>query len=445
MLNLNLSEKFGKDKRLAVVSVFLVANAFIWYFFAARILEETINKVAADYSETLIMWSLHFGALALSALLGVRLMQKIGRRKLFIAWTMLGVLSPLALLALNFFPIPITSLISVLFGVSLGLGMPNCMEHFRRLTTTENRGRYGGIIMLISGLGLFSLAITDVGNIELNALILIVWRLAGFAFLLLPVSIKKPDEIGRNVSYGFVLNQRSFIMYLLPWILFSLVNYLSTPVQFSILGEAQVKFLLIIENALVGSFAVIGGFLADYFGRKRTAISGFVMLGLGFSVLGLFPNELASWYFYTVVDGVAWGILYVVFVISIWGDLSYDSPSDKYYAIGVLPFFISKFLQLVMGNIVAAFISPYALFSFTAFFLFIAVLPLAYAPETLSEKQMEDRELRNYLEKAQKFVQKEDEKNQKKQAKKNPEQSDGKKEENNEEYDEARKLAEKYY
>lgn len=445
MLNLNLSEKFGKDKRLAVGSVFLVANAFIWYFFAARILEETINKVAADYSETLIMWSLHFGALALSALLGVRLMQKIGRRKLFIAWTMLGVLSPLTLLALNFFPIPITSLISVLFGVSLGLGMPNCMEHFRRLTTTENRGRYGGIIMLISGLGLFSLAITDVGNIELNALILIVWRLAGFAFLLLPVSIKKPDEIGRNVSYGFVLNQRSFIMYLLPWILFSLVNYLSTPVQFSILGEAQVKFLLIIENALVGSFAVIGGFLADYFGRKRTAISGFVMLGLGFSVLGLFPNELASWYFYTVVDGVAWGILYVVFVISIWGDLSYDSPSDKYYAIGVLPFFISKFLQLVMGNIVAAFISPYALFSFTAFFLFIAVLPLTYAPEPLSEKQMKDRELRNYLEKAQKFVQKEDEKNQKKQAKKNPEQSDGKKEENNEEYDEARKLAEKYY
>ena len=406
VLNLNLSEKFRNDKRLTVGSVFLVANTFIWYFFAARILEETINKVAVDYSETLIMWSLHFGALALSALLGVRLMQKIGRRKLFIVWTMLGVLSPLALLALNFFPTPITSLISVLFGVSLGLGMPNCMEYFTRLTTTENRGRYGGIIMLISGLGLFSLAITDVSNIELNALILIVWRLAGFAFLLLPVSIKKPNEISRNVSYGFVLNQRSFIMYLLPWILFSLVNYLSTPVQFSILGEAQVKFLLIIENDLVGAFAVIGGFLADYFGRKRTAMSGFVMLGLGFSVLGLFPNELASWYFYTVVDGVAWGILYVVFLISIWGDLSYDSPSDKSYAIGVLPFFISKYLQLVMGNIVAAVVSPYALFSFTAFFLFIAVLPLAYAPETLSEKQMKDRELKGYIEKAQRAKEK---------------------------------------
>ena len=96
----------------------------------------------------------------------------------------------------------------------------------------------------------------------------------------------------------------------------------------------------------------------------------------------------------------------VIFVISVWGDLSYGASSDKYYAIGVLPYFISKFLQLVIGNVVATSISPYALFSFTAFFLFIAVLPLVYASETLPEKKIKERELKSYIEKAKKAKEK---------------------------------------
>jgi hypothetical protein len=39
-------------------------------------------------------------------------------------------------------------------------------------------------------------------------------------------------------------------------------------------------------------------------------------------------------------------------------------------------------------------------FSLASFFLFVAVLPLMYAPETLPEKKIKDRELRDYLEKA---------------------------------------------
>jgi hypothetical protein len=47
-----------------------------------------------------------------------------------------------------------------------------------------------------------------------------------------------------------------------------------------------------------------------------------------------------------------------------------------------------------------------ALFSFTAFFLFLAVLPLFFAPETLPEKVKKERELKFYIEKAQKVAQK---------------------------------------
>ena len=162
--------------------------------------------------------------------------------------------------------------------------------------------------------------------------------------------------------------------------------------------------------------------------------------------MGLFPYFTPSWYLYTVFDGVAWGILYVIFVITIWGELGHESQSDKYYAIGVMPFFISKFLQLIIGNYLQTDISPYALFSFIAFFLFIAVLPLFYAPETLPEKTMKDRDLKSYLEKAKKIAAKEDLKSQKQTEK--AEQAVAVKEEqgeHDEQYTEARKLAEKYY
>ena len=47
----------------------------------------------------------------------------------------------------------------------------------------------------------------------------------------------------------------------------------------------------------------------------------------------------------------------------------------------------------------------------------MAVIPLMYAPETLPEKTMKDRELKSYVEKAQKLAQKETGKNKKQDTK----------------------------
>jgi len=188
--------------------------------------------------------------------------------------------------------------------------------------------------------------------------------------------------------------------------MFSLVNYLNKPVLYAVLEPSAIATLLIVENALIAVFAVIGGCLADMMGRKRMAIIGFVALGLGYAVLGISPENLLAWYFHTAVDGIAWGILLVVFITTIWGDLSHNKPSDKLYAMGVFPFFISRFLPMVIPDQIIAAIPATAVFSFTAFFLFLAVLPLVYAPETLPEKIMKDRELKNYIEKAKKEVSK---------------------------------------
>ncbi len=383
-----------------MAGTFMVANAIVWYFLAANLLEKIIINPSTNYSLNASLWSIHFAALLFSFIAGALLTRRITRGKLFGIWILLGVVSPLSIVFLDVSNSLVTLLVCILFGISLGLGMPSCMESFKDLTTTENRGRYGGLIILFSSLGFFGLSLLNVGTVQLTAFLMIVWRLFALAVVVFNKSIKVEKSIIREVSFTSILKQRSFILYLIPWLMFSLVNYLSVPVQYTVLEENSVKLLMIVENVLIGVFAVVGGHLLDTFGRKRTAIVAFVLLGLGYSVLGLYPEQMTSWLFYTAVDGIAWGMIYVIFVISIWGDLSFESASGKYYAIGILPFFISKYLQLILGGRVAASITPYALFSFIAFFLFVAVLPLVYAPETLSDRVMKAKDLQSYVKKA---------------------------------------------
>jgi MFS family permease len=280
------------------------------------------------------------------------------------------------------------------------------MAYFVDYTIIENRGKLGGLILCINGLGTVLFWIMAVNNIILQALTLAIWRGCGLIIFAIIKPSKELEGKRKSISFASILNQRSFILYIIPWIMFSLIAYLSLPVQLKILDIEIVKFFSIIESIAAGAFAIVGGFLSDTIGRKRITITGFIMLGLAYALLGVYPGNLLSWYFYTLVDGIAWGIFYVIFIITIWGDLSHGASSDKYYALGGLPYFVSNFLRLTIGSHIAETVSAYAIFSFTAFFLFLAVLPLMFAPETLPEKKLRERELREYIEKAKKIKEK---------------------------------------
>jgi MFS family permease len=407
MLKGTFSKIFGITARIALTNILLITNALVWYYYTLAILQESIHKMALDYSATLLLWSIHFAGITFSALAGASSLKKLKERTTFLTiWMMSGVASSLTLMVVNIADVLGVLALSLIFGIAFAWGMPNCMGYYTANVRIENRGRLGGIILLFSLFGMFLLGITAVENIVLHALILAVWRFSGLAVFLLIKPPEKHMEENIDTTYRVIFSQRSFILYLTPWIMFSLAGYLILPVQSNVLGRSLIDFLMVIENVLGGIFAVVGGFILDTVGRKRVALAGFIMLGVSYSILGIYPESVFSWYFYTVVDGIAWGVLFVVFVITIWGDLSYGAPSDKYYAVGVLPFFISKFLQLIIGEYVAAMVPPYAIFSFTAFFLFLAVFPLMYAPETLPEKKIRERELRQYIEKAKKIREK---------------------------------------
>ena len=361
-----------------------------------------------NYVYTFLVWSANFIGAVFSALLGAILASKIGKRMPFLLfWIALGIFSSLLLMLTNN-PSGLNILIlATLYGISFGLGMPACLGYYSDSTIVENRARLGGIIMFITTAGTIILlgVVLTVNNVFMHALILAAWR--GTSLAVFPLS-KQQENIkkGKNPSYLSIISQRAYLFYFIPWIMFSLVNSLSIPMQSAILGETSLEFLLLVEYTMVGSFAIIGGFLSDFFGRKRMIITGFVTLGIGYAILGIYPENVASWYLYTIVDGMAWGIFSAIFFITIWGDLAQEKPPDKYYALGGLPYLLSSFLRITLGPYIAQTIPAYAIFSFTAFFLFLAVIPLMYAPETLPEKKIKERELKGYIDKAKKVKEK---------------------------------------
>jgi hypothetical protein len=94
-----------------------------------------------------------------------------------------------------------------------------------------------------------------------------------------------------------------------------------------------------------------------------------------------------------------------VFFMTLWGDLAGNNQKERYYLLGGLPYLLTAFLSVIVTPFVAI-IPASTAFSLASFFLFVAVLPLMYAPETLSEKRIKDMELKSYLEKAKKVKEK---------------------------------------
>ena len=428
-----------------LTNVGLVANAFIWYYSVLIALQTTLAKTEMS-SSSIFIWGAHFSGLILSALLGAMIANKIERTRFLTLWMILGVFSSLMLFSLDASNVLLVGFVGLMLGISLGLGMPACMSFFADCVPIENRGRVGGITMLLSGIGIFFFANLPIPTYALLGMALAIWRLSSilvFNYTKSKINVKIKSNVA---SYQRLISQQPFMTYFVPWVMFSLVNYLVAPLEPNA-GQAD-SLLLLAQVVFMGVFAVTGGFLIDRIGRKRIAIAGFTMLGLALAALGIFPNGNYSLYFSAMLEGTAWGLLLDLFIITLWGDLGSDVTSDKIYALGVMPFFLSKFLGVTMGQYIANSIPTTSLFPFTAFFLFLAVLPLFYAPETLPEKVMKERDLKSYVEKAMKKVRSETEKEEKTEHKKlqnDDVKSQVQPEETEEEYEEAQQLAEKYY
>jgi MFS family permease len=289
--------------------------------------------------------------------------------------------------------------------------MPSCLSYFTDGTAFESRARSAGLIFFLASLLAAAFVLSNIlSSTLLNiSFYLAIWRSSSLCIFVLPAPRKIEAKRTEHTSFRMILGSRPFLFYLIPWSMFVIVDslekaYLQSYVQtaFGVDFFSTNQFV----ETLIGSLsALASGFVADIVGRKRVVVYGFVSLGIAYAVVGLAPLAELSWRFYSVVDGFAWGTFFVMFIFVIWGDLSSSGGiREKYFVLSSVPYFLSS----VVGAIFLPFLqglpieSTYATFSLAAFFLFLAVIPLMYASETLPEKTIQDRELRQYVEKAKK-------------------------------------------
>jgi MFS family permease len=433
--------------------VFLVINSFIWYLLTYIIFNSTVSSMELKLSgnDQFVLFATYYVSIAVTAILGSKLLLR--RKTLLLnAWLLMGAIATLLLIGLSATNMPLNFLISTFFGASIGIGLPSCLSYFANLTSVENRGSAGGVAWSAVGVGMLAFGFL-ISGIGLWAIItLTVWRLLGSTgFWILNKRVKTSGDRKplnqKTPSYFELFRKREILLYLFPWVMFSIINFAEAPMLEKAFGSELFTIVQITEFAFIGVFAILGGIAADLAGRKRVVIAGFVMLGIEYATLSAFSNPQDAAYLFLTLDGITWGLLFSVFFTTIWGDLGENQEKEKYYTLGGVPFLLAGFLSVIIKPL-ASEIPTATAFTLASFFLFVSVIPLMYAPETLPEKVMKDRDLKSYVDKAKMKVQKESEKKQKKEYNKpenGSEENERKTGENSKEDEEAQKLAEKYY
>ena len=441
-------EAFKKN----IPSIFLVLNTFVWYLLTYFVFNTIITSLNLASNQVAFFLIYNIG-IAISAIIGSKFFPKSRAKGLYL-WLFMGTI---ATFLLNFFSSTnlITNLlIAFFFGSSIGIGLPSCLSYFANMAKIETRGLIGGIIWSLTGftVGILALLI-NLGQLDTIAVVVVLtsWRLLGAIIFPIINRRNKPEiqSLEKIPSYFSIIRNKQVLLYLFPWVMFSIINSVEGPLIQVSFGNELYTSIVMFEYVLIGIFAVIGGALSDVVGRKRVVIIGFVMLGIEYAALSAFSGIQAVSYLFLVLDGITWGLLFSVFLTVIWGDLGQRYEKEKFYTVGGIPFLLSAFLTII--------VTPYAnananngaalttAFSIASFFLFLAVIPLMYAPETLPEKSMKDRDLKNYIEKAQKIVSKGRMKKQKEEHNEEIKNVSSEPENDSKKYEEARKLAEKYY
>ncbi len=210
----------------------LIFNSISWYFPLFILFTDEINQLKLGYIPLILIFGFHYLAIAGSAFLGNHLIERIGRNKLLSIWIILGVCSTAMMLLITSSNLSIICAISIIWGLSLGLGFPSCLAYFEDNLTSDRRGLIGGVTFAFT-----FMAITIAGFLStltsFNESIIgfSIWRLIGlFFFLFLKTEGNHlQTNLQTKVSYLNIIKERSFYLYFIPWTIFCVINFFQAP------------------------------------------------------------------------------------------------------------------------------------------------------------------------------------------------------------------------
>jgi MFS family permease len=210
---------------------FLIFNSIAWLFLIMHIIDFTGPRSISQFS-----WIFYLAAIV-SLLIGPLISEKTNKIRLLFIWVILGIISSISYAALPLFGEYGAKALLIFWGFSFGIGFPSCLSLIPSLTKIGERGRAGGITLFTTYaiLPVLFILISDL-DIFPASLALAGWRSLSLGALLLQVDIDKTSHL-KPASYCSILRNSTFLLYLLPWLAFCLVNYLEIPVFEQFFGE----------------------------------------------------------------------------------------------------------------------------------------------------------------------------------------------------------------
>jgi hypothetical protein len=373
-----------------VVAIFFFAFYESYYFLFSNLLEPV---VPFGLDSLVVQGALHFFT-AIILLFGSIIIQKFNKLKIIYFCSVINCLLTLLLLG-NLFE---GFRLIILFGLVLfvSLGMLTTLGVFGILTVPEERGRVGGLIGFAVFVLFFIVNYFVVLNLDffgsillgliLNALPLVGLILKSIRFSLGSVR-KQPD---------LYFERRVFILYFIPWIVFSLIN-VTLAANTSAIIQQQISdslhFTLIsVQVAGVVFGVLLGGLVADLLGRRFSLVFSLTFFGFCTALVGLFASDLVFLVVYGA-SGLSWGILFVLYIFVVWGDLSNQQNGIKIYSIGLITYFLSSgvgfFVDVSMPIFQSALLS--------VMIIFLLNLPVIFAPELLSSHVLDKIRMKMHM------------------------------------------------
>ena len=400
----------NKLSRSAVFSrFFLLFSTLIWY--SMTVLLKARCSANLLQSHAFAIDAAYFGAIVGSSLGGAVLTKRMRRNNLLFTWIILGVVTSFLPLVVCGTSWEVIALAFSFLGIGVGLGLPACLSFFIDRVSIEKRGHIGGLTFIVTSVVAVAVGPFFQGNdLAFCSAIFVGWRFLSLVVFYGSHRSDTPlrensEKHSEQVVFASALRVRTFTLYFTSWLVFSLIDsFESVIIRNSV--EPALFNLANNVNGVISAFSVFfAGILADRIGRKKIVISGFVALGIAYAIVGLVGFDV-FWYLHSIIDGMAGGIFMIAFVLLIWGDLAPPQSRERYYAIGSIPFFASRIIGTPTTPYIVPLVGISTSFSLAAFFLFVAVLPLMFAPETLPQEKMEQRRLQEYLQKAKKAKEK---------------------------------------
>ena len=349
-----------------------------------------------DFSSTLF-----FGFTILWTVIGSFIGRRINRRKLLAASILLGTISILLLAFVkgSF----LAAILTIGIGASMGLGLPSSMAFIADSTKVEERARVSGIVIL----GTFVLAFISIAIIEiLNLTILdavLLFAILRLTSILAVVWSKYYGEALKNTKKIRLPSEayRELLLFLIPWMMFCVAAGLAINL---VPADIDTSMGTMLRYLFIAVFGFFSGIISDRFGRKKPIIFGLIILGTSFAMLGFLGMTQTIVNVYLAISGVAWGSFFVVF-LAVPGDLSVLGLREKFYGIGyILPISILFGLSAFPAPKIFPAGSESSLSQIMSFILFLSIIPILYAKETLPERIIRERRLQEHVTKVGKII-----------------------------------------